>query len=656
MVQGGVGEGPSDARTPARAPGTRRFPGLRGDGRPGLRPSLSGLQAELIAAALIAVGAALVMWALSMAPTSRIESYDPIFWAGMVLVYLTVTWRALSGRHAVLWLAFLGLFTVLPKFWMSPSGPIYFDETAHFALLRDVISTGRLFQNTPLLPIGKFYPGMESVAAAIHWLTGLSPWESALALIALAHCLLPVQVYYIARALPVGERWAVVAGIVYAVNPSFMYEDVQFAYESVAILLMFTIVRIYVEALAAERSGDRTWRESLSTSLLIAVMCFACVVTHHLSSLTGVALLLVSALTIGPMSGLLDRKGGLRRLLVRYAPPFMLAGCFALWVIFVAPGTWPYLFPHVSQPVHQILKLVGLGHGAHNPLRTLFRQSAAPIYERIAAIAAPCLIALAGLFAGLRWLRKHRSQTVFLWSFALALVYLITLPLTLLGEGAAGAHRTWASTFLGVGLLPMAVATLFALETRKLWLRRTAVVLGAGSLVVLLVGNVASGTPVDYRFPGPYKFSSDTLSVTPESLRLAGWVREHLGPGAGVVTDRYTALPLTTDGAAITPLQVPGLPIAAIWYNRRPPEPALMFGLQRQGDDYLAVDIRDSLHHPTGAPLFVPGEPYQVPQKNMTRLAHWPWLHLLYSSQHYRLYKINFDLYYLWYPFHAEDE
>ncbi|MGH2880353.1 MAG: hypothetical protein ACRDK4_12210 [Solirubrobacteraceae bacterium] len=617
---------------------------------------MSGPRAELIAAGVIAAGAALVVWAYSMAPTSGIKSYDPIFWAGMVLVYLTVAWRALSGRHAVLWLAFLGVFTILPKFWMSPNGPIYFDETAHFALLRETISTGHLFQNTPLLPIGKFYPGMESVAAAIHWLTNLPTWQSALTIIAVAHCLLPVQVYYIARALPISHRWAVVAAIVYAANPSFIYEDVQFAYESVAILLMFTIVRIYVETLAAERSRPRMWRESLATALLLALMSFACVVTHHLTTLTGVGLLLVSALTIGPMSGFLDRKGGLRRIFVRYSPPLMLAGCFALWVALVAPGTWPYLFPHVSQPFNQILRLVGLGHGGGKPLRALFGHSAAPGYERLAAIAAPTLIALAVLFAGIRWLRKHRSQTVFLWSFVLASVYLITLPLTLIGEGAAGAHRTWAATFLGVGVLPVAVATLFALDKRKLWLRRTAATLGTGSLVILLVGNVAAGTPVDYRFPGPYRFGSDTLSVTPETLRYADWVREHVGTGAGVVTDRYTALSLTADASAVTPLQIPGLPVAEIWYNRRPPAPSLMFSLQYQGDDYLAVDTRDSLHHPTEAPLFVPGEPYQVPQLNIARLARWPWLHLLYSSQHYRLYKINFDLYYLWYPFHANGE
>jgi hypothetical protein len=73
------------------------------------------------------------------------------------------------------------------------------------------------------------------------------------------------------------------------------------------------------------------------------------------------------------------------------------------------------------------------------------------------------------------------------------------------------------------------------------------------------------------------------------------------------------------------------------------------------GNDYLAVDVRDAQYTPTGPPLFYKGEPKPVPLRNITRLAHWPWLRLLYSSQHYRLYRIDFHSYRLWYPSHAND-
>jgi len=82
-----------------------------------------------------------------------------------------------------------------------------------------------------------------------------------------------------------------------------------------------------------------------------------------------------------------------------------------------------------------------------------------------------------------------------------------------------------------------------------------------------------------------------------------------------------------------------------------------MSAMERRGDDYLAVDVRDAQYTTAGgAPLFYTGEPNRVPLQNITRLTQWPWLRLLYSSQHYRLYKIDFHSYYLWYPSHANGQ
>ena len=612
------------------------------------------IPAELMAACAVALGAALVVWAYRTAATAPVQSYDSVFWTGMLLAYLAVLWRVIFGPYAVFWLGLLGLFTVLPSFMMSPGDPSGFDAIAHFALLRNVISAGHLFQHTPLLPIGTFYPGLESATAAIHWLTGLSAWQSALTLIAVVHCLLPVQIYYIARALPVPHRWAAVAGLVYAAAPSFVFFDTQFAYETAAILLMLTIVRLYVESLAAERSGNQAWRQALSVSLLIAVISFGLVVTHHLTTLTCIVLLSAGALLLKPMNGLADRKGGWRRLFVRWTPILTLATCFALWVGFVAPVTVSYLSPFVSGTASQLVALA-TGSAGSGAARAIFSHSNAPGYERVAALVADFMIALALLFAAIRWLQRPHLRSNFLWPFVLTAAYLVSLPLTLTTEGAEGAHRSWASTFVGAAFLPAALVALFELDKRKQWLRRTAATAGVAALAVLIVGNIAADASPDTRFPGPYQFGSETLSVTPETLRFAHWVQTHLGPGAHVVTDRFTALALTAHADAVTPLELRSRPIASIWYGPLPPGPALMSALERSGDAYLAVDIRDAQHTAAEDPLFYPGEPNQVPQRNITRLAKWPWLQLLYSSQHYRLYRIYYDSYYLWYPFHAND-
>jgi hypothetical protein len=267
------------------------------------------------------------------------------------------------------------------------------------------------------------------------------------------------------------------------------------------------------------------------------------------------------------------------------------------------------------------------------------------------------MIAVALIFAVIGWLRHPSRRSNFLWAFVLTVAYLVSLPLTLTSQGATGAHRTWATTFVGVALLPAALVILFELDKHRLQLKRAAATAGAAAgaaaLAVLLVGNVAAGTPTDYRFPGPYQFGSDTLSVTPESISLARWVQEHLGPSARVVTDRFTAIALTARGDAVTPLQLATLPISGIWYNRFPPTPHLMSALQRQRDEYLAIDVRDAHHAATGPPLFYAGEPKLVPLRNLDRLAQWPWLRLVYFSSHYRLYKINYIFYYFWYPSHA---
>jgi hypothetical protein len=617
-------------------------------------PVPRGPLAELSAVGLVAGGAALVIWAYRVAPTARIQFYDPIFWSGMLLAYLAAAWRALCGRYAVLWLGLLGIFTLLPAFWLSAAGPSGFDETAQFALLRNVISAGRLFQHTALLPIGTYFPGLESAAAAIHWLTGLSPWDSALALIAVVHCLLPVQVYYIARALPVAHRWAAVAGLVYVANPSFVYFDTQFSYESVAILLMLTIVRLYVGAIAAERSGSSTWGDSLRTVLLIAVISLGLVVTHHLTSLAGIALLLAGAFLLKPISGLADRKGGWRRLFVRWVPVLALAICFGLWVAFVARGTVSYLSPWVSGTASQLAALIS-GSAGSGVTRVIFSHSTAPIYERVAAIAAPVVIAVALLLAGIRWLQKPPLRSNFLWVFVLTAGYLVSVPLTLTSQGAQPAHRSWASTFLGAALLPAALVILFELDTRAQWLKRTAATVGAAVLIVVFVGNVAVDAAPNTRFPGPYQFGSDTHSVTPETLSLARWVQEHLGPRARVVTDRFTALALTQHANAVTPIQGHSLPIGNIWYSSRPPGPFLMSAMGRQGYDYLAIDVRDAQQTATGPPLFYAGEPKRVPSQNITRLADFPWLRLIYSSRHYRVYEINYSSYFSWYPSHARE-
>ena len=111
------------------------------------------------------------------------------------------------------------------------------------------------------------------------------------------------------------------------------------------------------------------------------------------------------------------------------------------------------------------------------------------------------MIAVAFLFAGIRWLQKPSLRSNFLWSFVLTAGYLVSLPLTLTSDGANQRTVPGPSTFVGVALLPAALVTLFELDKRRPWLKRTAATAGVAVFAVLLVGNVAVGISLDASIP-----------------------------------------------------------------------------------------------------------------------------------------------------------
>ena len=111
------------------------------------------------------------------------------------------------------------------------------------------------------------------------------------------------------------------------------------------------------------------------------------------------------------------------------------------------------------------------------------------------------MIAVALLFAGIRWLQKPSLRSNFLWPFVLTAGYLVSLPLTLISDGAQSAHRTWASTYVGVALLPAALVTLFELDKRRPWLKRTAATVGAAVLAVVLRRECRSGFAARHSIP-----------------------------------------------------------------------------------------------------------------------------------------------------------
>jgi hypothetical protein len=631
--------------------------------RPRLPPHINA--ALRVAAFLTALTALLT--AYRIAPETTNEDYYLLFWLGFAGGLGLLSLLALSVSSRPLWrttaISATALYTLVPKLAMSPTHPIYFDETAHFEITRFVVSTGNLFQASPLLPIGRDYPGLQAVTAALNFLSGAPLWDCALAVVALAHVSILLIIYRTARELSLSERASTAAALSYVLMANFVYGDAQYSYESLALPFLFAAVLCFLAALNAASHLTR-----LRFSALGLLAGTTCIVTHHLSALGMLLLLALVAILYRPDTA--PACSTPFTALLRYAYPLLLTSILILWIGLVAPATVSYLLPHLTSSLRDLSDtLHGLLWGAPTPmssftpslatnslgLRSPFEHSDIPLYEHLAGLLAPFILFAVFITACLAIRRSRASRRTSAWYLAGAALYFVSLPLTLLPAASTGAHRSWATTFFAVSLT-IGTASSATPPTRHRHIRRAylstrPIALGF-LLVTVLMGDVTQGTAPDYRFPGPYEFGSDTRSVTAETLAMADWVKRHLPPPAHVVTDRYTAIALTNLAAAIPAVNTPQLQIADFWYDAYPPPPNLLAHMQAAGFRYIVIDDRTALYAPLEAELFYPSEPAIVPATNLTRLRTWPWLHTIYRSTHYVIYRVSFHAYDNWYPTH----
>ncbi len=144
-------------------------------------------------------------------------------------------------------------------------------------------------------------------------------------------------------------------------------------------------------------------------------------------------------------------------------------------------------------------------------------------------------------------------------------------------------------------------------------------------LVVVLIGNVGGGLNDPYRFPGPFRWGTDTNSVSQEARTVA----ERLSAQSGhvrVVTDAYTALQLAAYGGMDVAAPSAGLPGLGPDPDRPATRPAslarMLYDLALSVPGRRRPDRRSN--RPSTAPTTAPttrcvGE--ATPQANLDRLT-----------------------------------
>jgi glycosyltransferase involved in cell wall biosynthesis len=565
-----------------------------------------------------------------------------LFWAGM-LAFLVPAAVCLLGERAsrpqrMSLVVAVGLFGFIPKFLRNPDFPLFHDELAHWQQSEAISRTGRLFEPNTLVTILPDFPGLHALTAALRELSGASTFTVGTVLLVLLHAAAVVGVFWIGERLTRSARIGGVAALLYSLNPSFLYFDSQYAYESLGVVLFIWIVAALVSALAARENP----RQRIAWLACGAVLAGAGALTHHLSSYIAVATLgLVAAvLTVRARRG--DEPWGQAAVAWGFA---VFAGVVtAAWLVLEADRAIPYIEPHLTGGVEELARVVS---GGDRP-RRLFSESTLPAYERIAAFLAP-VIALAGAALGLWLLRRARRAGAHVALALFGLLYFPAVPFILSQAGSEGARRSWAFTYLGLSLLiaPAVVWLLARPRPRRVprWAPTAAVI---ALLAVVAVGNVAAGLDEQYRFPGPYVYGSDTRSLTPELIAVADWMRDSQGRRRRVVADRYTSLALASFGDQVTGVPSRGFPV---WELALQPEPSrfLLYQLSGAGYRYMVIDEQMARHTPRiGVYFSAPQEPGAFQHDRPVSLQHLrayegrPWAIKLFQSDNLAVYRLDF--------------
>lgn len=621
--------------------------GARAQVRAACRPLLAW--PSLVWAGLLA-GTLLVAYSYAdAAAATGGQSYYHIFWLGVFLFMAPACVRLCAGSIAraerLGIVAAVGLYNCLPKFLRTPQSPLFHDELAHWRQSELVYKLGHVFLPSPTVDMSQFYPGLQSATVAVRELSGLSTFQIATMLIAVLHIIAVIGVFVIAERVTRSAQVAGIAAFLYSLNPSFMFFDTEYSYESMAIVFLIWAIAAVVNM--QEAAGDRP--RQLAWCGVGALLAAACIVTHHLSSFILSLLLLVIAV----VTWLRARRGLDTPANARLTAVFALVvtACTAAWVIFVAPRVLEYLGTPFADGLQQ-LQLI-LEHKQAS--RTLFAQSTTPLYEHLSAFASP-LLALAGAAGGLYLLRRERSRLSAGLALALfGLLYFPSIPIMLTSAGSEGARRSWAFSYIGLAILvaPVIASLLRWMETRASWARLSALGGTAAVLAVVLVGNVSMHVNELYRFPGPYIYGSDTRSITPSLLTATQWFKKTQGSGLNVVADRYTGLTFSSFGFDWTSQAAYSFPVWQLYFTARPLSSFLLGELESSNYRYMVVDTDGARQLPYIGVYFERDEPDAIIRSThlsmatITRFEKLPWTIKIFQSGNLNIYRFDFKAYHL---------
>lgn len=615
-----------------------------------------------MAAVCVPTGAALMVLAYHHAAgLSKPDHVQfALFWAGFLLGMLPLAALACARRIDAVTrtcaLAAIGLFGMGPR--LQRFGPAGSDEFIHFRQATEALLGGDVGHLLYLLPISEEFFGLHQAAGAFARLASMPLWVACMTVIVLAHILSVLAMFQLIRALDVPAPGAAVGAVLYTLNPSWMYFNATFSYESLSLPLLLW-------CLAATVGAGRATEKRAVRSIAAAVLCvIALPMIHHLATIMLVLILgvlIVARLVLWYPRTIVGGWGACReRLWPSAFVWFALIASIHFWWSEKYEWLLSYLSPAWTEGLSQLGKILD-GLGKVSGQRSLFGDSPNPIYEIVSGYLYPFVVlALFLLSLTVLWRQRRRVGTA-VWAFAvIGAMFFASMPMLLTHGGAEGAHRSWGYSFIGIAVVcgmawsswprpgdspdgRLSYATeLFARPGPR-------AVAACAVFTVLAFGSAALGVNLSARFPGSANVGDDARSVSKEGTAVSAWLAANAPVDTPVMADRYASLQIGSLGrmSALRPSEA-----FPIWELYMSPEPVRLEVLKQIWDSkirYFVVDSRMATTRPKLGYWFTRNEPgvrgdQTFPPSALDRFDCLPWLQAVYAAGPLTVYRVDSDV------------
>jgi Ca2+/Na+ antiporter len=486
-----------------------------GESRPTRTLALGALPAITV---VVACGLAICAWGDAMTRSTRSSSQYP-FWVGLLVIFVPIVWRLVSGRasrvESVGLVALLGLALYLVKVLQSPFSVTYADEFIHLYNAREIVATHHLYQQNSLLPVTPRYPGLEALTAALSSTTGIGIFRAGLIVIGAARVVLMLSLFALFERMTNSYHVAALGTAVYTANSNFLFFSAQFSYESLALPLLVVTFMFVVERESVPKEQRKLW------ALPIVLLISAVVVTHHLTSYALTIILLI----LGAVLFFLRRRTG------SSGPwPYALFALVAVvvWLIVVGSAVVGYLSPVLTTAFRSTLKTLS----GESKARRLFSSAGSAGYrvsllERVVGLGSYALLALAYPLGLLVVWRRFRTNAVVVVLTIGSLGFFAVAALRFSPAAWETANRSSEFLYIGLALVIGLIAMNNFVHGQHATLVRTLSVL---VLAIVFCGGVIAGWRPEARVSRPYEVSARSQTIKPEGAALAQWVAEHFPP------------------------------------------------------------------------------------------------------------------------------